>query len=84
MLTDFKLPDAVKKIIRLLNQHHFEAFLVGGCVRDFIIGTEPHDYDITTSALPMQMLNIFSSYTVIPTGLKHGTITVIADNIRLK
>ncbi len=53
--------------------------MVGGCVRDCLMGNEPNDYDVTTNATPRQMLQIFKSFKVIPTGLKHGTVTVVSD-----
>ena len=51
-----KLPDAVWKMTRLLHQNGFDAFLVGGCVRDALNGLSPHDYDITTDAVPEEIL----------------------------
>lgn len=76
----FYYPNSIDVIISKLQKSGFKAYLVGGCVRDFIIGLTPHDYDITTDALPQDIISIFSDYTTIPTGLKHGTVTVIADN----
>lgn len=55
----------------------FEAYLVGGCVRDSLMERPVHDHDITTNALPEQVMEVFSDCTVIPTGIKHGTVTVI-------
>ncbi len=73
--------EKVRKILGILNNSGFEAYLVGGCVRDFIMGKAAHDIDITTNALPEQIMSVFSAYTVIPTGLKHGTVTVLAEGI---
>ena len=72
------IPNSIKEILTLLQDACYEAYLVGGCVRDFILHRPIHDYDITTSALPNEMMELFTShgYKVIPTGLKHGTITV--------
>lgn len=53
---------------------------MGGCVRDSILGKIPNDWDITTNALPEQVLKCFSNYKIIATGLKHGTVTIIIDN----
>lgn len=64
-------------ILSELENKGFEAYMVGGCVRDEIMGRKCHDTDITTNALPEQILEVFSSYKVIPTGLKHGTVTVL-------
>ena len=64
----------------MLTGNSYEAYAVGGCVRDALMGKEPHDYDITTSALPEEVKGIFSDkYRVIETGIKHGTVTVISD-----
>ncbi|MBP1588024.1 MAG: HD domain-containing protein [Clostridia bacterium] len=77
------LPDAFKNIpseitraVKLLEDAGFEAYIVGGCVRDILLGKEPKDYDITTSATTGEMYRVFADYTVIPTGVKHGTLTV--------
>ncbi|MBP3495954.1 MAG: CCA tRNA nucleotidyltransferase [Clostridia bacterium] len=68
-----------KKAISELNKHGYETYLVGGCVRDMLMGIEPHDYDITTSASPDEMKEVFKNERVIETGIKHGTLTVIYD-----
>ena len=68
------LPDAVKKIIKLLESRGHEAYAVGGCVRDSIMGVTPHDWDVTTSALPGEVKEIFDH--TFDTGIEHGTVTV--------
>lgn len=73
------VPADVQKIIDRLEAHGHSAYIVGGCVRDAIMGRTPHDYDICTSALPDEVLAIFSDRKVIETGLKHGTVTVQGD-----
>ncbi len=72
------MTQAVLDILQKLNAAGYEAYLVGGSVRDFCLGVVPDDYDITTSALPEQTMAIFTAagYGVIPTGLQHGTVTV--------
>lgn len=75
-----RLPETVYNVIKLLEEKGFSAFVVGGCVRDSLMGYIPHDYDVATNALPEQSLEVFSQFRTIPTGLKHGTITVIADD----
>ena len=70
-----KLPENVKKIIHTLQDAGFEAYAVGGCVRDALLGREPDDWDITTSALPEQVKGLFAR--TIDTGLQHGTVTVL-------
>ncbi len=70
-------------ILRKLNENGFEAWVVGGCVRDSLIGRQIHDWDITTSAIPTQIINIFEGDwevdNIVPTGLQHGTVTLIID-----
>ena len=67
-------PVGVQEILRALEQNGYEACLVGGCVRDLLMGKVPVDWDITTSALPKEVLTLFPA--AIPTGLPHGTVTV--------
>lgn len=69
------LPSDVNRIIGVLEQNGYEAFAVGGCVRDSILGREPNDWDITTSASPQQVKALFSH--TIDTGIEHGTVTVM-------
>lgn len=77
---NINIPVAAAKIIRTLEQNGFEAYVVGGCVRDSLLGLTPHDWDICTSALPEQTLQCLSQYHVTATGLKHGTVTVIIEH----
>lgn len=69
------IPPEIKFIIDSLQKSGFEAYLVGGCVRDMLMDITPHDYDITTSASPEIILSLFEK--TVPTGIKHGTVTVI-------
>ena len=73
------IPENVNKLIHRLQDNGYSAYIVGGCVRDSILGKTPHDWDICTSATPEAMLIIFKDFKVIETGIKHGTITVIID-----
>lgn len=73
------LPENVRRIINELDKQGHEAFAVGGCVRDSILGREPNDWDITTSASPEEVKNIFSH--TIDTGIEHGTVTVMLDRV---
>lgn len=68
-----------EEIIKRLNEQGYPSYLVGGCVRDIIMGNTPNDYDITTAATPERIMEIFSH--TVPTGLKHGTVTVILNGI---
>lgn len=79
MTFNIKIPVNANKLIGLLQQAGYSAYVVGGCVRDSIIGRIPHDWDICTSATPTEMLKIFNDFQIIETGLQHGTITVIVD-----
>lgn len=79
MKLKFNIPDPVNHILQELNEYGHEAYVVGGCVRDSILNIEPHDWDICTSATPDEILEIFSDENIIPTGLKHGTVTIMID-----
>lgn len=72
-----KIPKNANLIIKMLESHGHEAYVVGGCVRDSILDREPKDWDICTSATPDQVLDIFRLFSVIKTGLKHGTVTIV-------
>ena len=71
----------VDEILERLESCGFEAYTVGGCVRDTIMGRSAHDTDITTNALPEQVIAAFDGYKVIPTGLKHGTVTILKNSV---
>ena len=71
------MPQEVVRIINTLEQHGYEAYAVGGCVRDAMLGREPEDWDITTSAKPLEVKRLFRK--TIDTGLQHGTITVMVN-----
>lgn len=75
---DITLPKGVSFIIKELNKNGHEAYVVGGCIRDVLIGLAPKDYDITTSADPEEVMRIFRK--TIPTGLKHGTVEVVTTD----
>ena len=74
-----KIPDNANTIINTLQNNGHSAYVVGGCVRDSLMGRIPHDWDICTSATPEQMLEIFKDFRVIETGLKHGTVTIVIN-----
>ena len=73
----FELPTGALEVLRRLNAAGYQAYAVGGCVRDLARGVPPHDYDICTSALPAQTQRCFAGERVLETGLKHGTVTVL-------
>ena len=74
------IPKEVKFLIDKLYENGYEAFIVGGCVRDSILNLVPNDYDITTNANPKEIMYIFTDYKIIDTGIKHGTVGVILNN----
>ena len=71
------LPPKVRYIINKIYENNYEAYIVGGCVRDAILGFEPNDYDITTSASPNTIQEIFKDFKCIETGIEHGTVSVV-------
>ena len=74
---NINIPKNVKFIIDTYYNNNYEAFMVGGCVRDSLLGLKPKDFDITTSALPEITEDLFTK--TIPTGIKHGTVTVVIN-----
>lgn len=74
------LPKAVWQVMERLNHCGYEAFAVGGCVRDRLLGKQPKDWDVCTSALPEQIIHCFQDMRTLPTGLQHGTVTVISGH----
>lgn len=71
------LPTKIEYVINTLQKNGYEAFIVGGCVRDSLMGLTPHDFDVTTSAKPETVMELFEK--TVPTGIKHGTVTVIVE-----
>ena len=71
------LPPYVETAIKQLESHGFQAWCVGGCVRDSLLGNTPHDWDIATSALPEETLASFPGQRLLQTGISHGTITLL-------
>ena len=72
---EIRIPAPAEEIINKLNEYGYEAYVVGGCVRDMLLGREPGDWDITTSALPEQVKEVFRR--TVDTGIQHGTVTVM-------
>ena len=73
------LPQSVAFCLQELENAGFEAYAVGGCVRDALLGNPPHDYDLCTSATPEEIVRIFDAFTLVRSGEKHGTIGVAVD-----
>lgn len=74
---EIHLPTGAADIIQRLEDHGYEAYIVGGCVRDALMGKCPSDWDICTSARAEEMLTLFEDHRVIPTGIQHGTLTIL-------
>ena len=77
---EIHIPTGARKIIARLEQHGYEAYIVGGCVRDSLMGKRPSDWDICTSARAEEMMALFEDKRVIPTGIQHGTLTILAED----
>lgn len=78
MQAEIKLPRKVQHIIEVLESKGYEAYAVGGCIRDSLLGREPEDWDITTSAKPEEVKDIFNR--TVDTGIQHGTVTVLLED----
>ncbi len=84
--TKIKIPADVRKtILKLIHkfrEHGYECYLIGGSVRDLILGNEVYDYDFATNARPDEMMKIFRK--TIPTGIKHGTVSILMDSLQFE
>lgn len=78
------MPYQVETALSMLDENGFEAYIVGGCVRDSIMGRKPSDWDITTVATPDEICSVFKDYKTVLTGVKHGTVTVIIDHFHIE
>ncbi len=78
---DLAIPQEVGNILTALEQKGREAYVVGGCVRDSLLGQIPHDWDICTAATPQEVMECFAGERALPTGLAHGTVTLIRNGI---
>lgn len=79
-MNKINMPDGAALILGMLKSCGFDAYVVGGCVRDSLLGLKPKDWDICTSALPEQVEDVFRDNRIIETGLKHGTVTIVMDD----
>ncbi len=77
---NYPLSEKITYIIKTLNDHGFEANIVGGCVRDILLKRHPSDFDINTDATPAQVLEVFKNHRIYKTGLKHGTVSLVLNN----
>ena len=76
----FELPQGAAFVLKRLHDAGYQAYVVGGCVRDTLLGIAPKDWDVCTNALPHEMQRVFGDCHVIETGLQHGTLTVMYDH----
>ena len=74
------IPKYVSDVLNRLEENGFSAYVVGGCVRDYLLGRPINDFDVATSALPEKMLEIFKDYKTVDNGIKHGTVAVVSEN----
>ncbi len=79
-----KFPQQVNRALKILTDCGYSAYVVGGAVRDKLMGKTASDWDITTSAMPSQTVEAFKGFRIIETGIKHGTVTVIIDGMSLE
>ncbi len=83
-MNEFHIPAPVLFALDRLYAAGYHAYVVGGCVRDFLMGRTPGDYDVTTSAKPEQTLAVFADCRVVETGLQHGTVTLVRDGMNIE
>ena len=79
-MINFNFPDEVNTIFNTLYDNGYKGYLVGGCVRDILMGKTPDDYDFTVECIPEETKRLFRKFSVFETGLKHGTISVKINN----
>lgn len=79
-MTDIHIPIELGHLIKMLETAGFEAFAVGGCIRDSLLGIEPYDWDVCTSATPEEIQDVFIDLKTVSIGIKHGTVTVIYND----
>ena len=73
-----KIPNDVKTVMDVLTNNGYKAYVVGGCVRDSIMGRTPNDWDVTTDAAPEKIKELFSGFKTVDTGIKHGTVLIVS------
>lgn len=78
---DHRLPAPIESLLLTLRGNGYEAYVIGGAVRDILIGKTPEDYDVATSAEPQEVMKVFGEKHCHPTGLSHGTVTVVVDGV---
>lgn len=83
-MNEFQIPAPVLFALNRLRAAGYHAYVVGGCVRDFLMQRTPGDYDVTTSAKPEQTLDVFADCRVVETGLQHGTVTLVRGGMNIE
>lgn len=78
------LPNKIEYVLNKLQDNGYSAFVCGGCIRDKLMYKTVHDYDVATSAKPEEVIEVFNEFKVIPTGIQHGTVTIIIDNMAIE
>ena len=78
---EHKLPEPIETLLSTLRESGYEAYVIGGAVRDLLLGKHPDDYDVATSALPEEVLAVVGEKNVHPTGISHGTVTVVVRGV---
>ncbi len=78
-MMDIRIPRSVSAVMDALSTGGYSAYLVGGCVRDPLLGRVPHDYDVATDARPDEMKTVFRDFRTVDTGVRHGTLTVLSE-----
>ena len=73
------IPSYVMSVMETLQKSGYHCYLVGGSLRDLLLSKIPHDFDMTTNATPEEIQCVFAGWRVIPTGLKHGTVTILSN-----
>ena len=81
MKLNFNLPENTEFIINTLAENGYEAYIVGGCVRDLIMNIPPHDWDICTNALPDEVITVFKDFRTVQSGIKHGTVGIVIEHL---
>ena len=81
---NIKLDPGAAALLDALHGAGYAAYAVGGCVRDSLLSIPPHDYDVTTSALPWEILSCCAGFPCLNTGLKHGTVTVLSGGLSVE
>lgn len=79
-----QIPSVVSYVLTQLERAGYEAYIVGGCVRDTLLQLTPHDWDICTVATPEEIMCVFEHETILPTGIQHGTVTLVCDQIPIE